>query len=183
MKGDTIDGAASFAMKERVENAGNMGDIALVIEDASCCGMEKAVSYATAALQRMAVDAASVEDLAKTAQRLSVVVQYGNIRRIDAKPLEPILQQLFYRACLILEQACVCDDAASKVIITAMEQLNSAELAHDFLDNAEWIKVLDNISERDDLNTKLSGFAAAILLERGSMDTQDRKSTRLNSSH
>ncbi len=172
LRGDTIDGAASFVMKERVENAGNMGDIALVIEDACCCGMEKAVSYATAALQRMAVDAASVEDLAKTAQRLSVVVQYGNIRRIDAKPLEPILQQLFYRACLILEQACVCDDAASKVIITAMEQLNSAELAHDFLDNAEWIKVLDNISERDDLNTKLSGFAAAILLERGSMDTQ-----------
>ncbi len=172
LRGDTIDGAASFVMKERVENAGNMGDIALVIEDACCCGMEKAVSYATAALQRMAVDAASVEDLANTAQRLSVVVQYGNIRRIDAKPLEPILQQLFYRACLILEQACVCDDAASKVIITAMEQLNSAELAHDFLDNAEWIKVLDNISERDDLNTKLSGFAAAILLERGSMDTQ-----------
>ncbi len=172
LRGDTIDGAASFVMKERVANAGNMGDIALVIEDACCCGMEKAVSYATAALQRMAVDAASVEDLANTAQRLSVVVQYGNIRRIDAKPLEPILQQLFYRACLILEQACVCDDAASKVIITAMEQLNSAELAHDFLDNAEWIKVLDNISERDDLNTKLSGFAAAILLERGSMDTQ-----------
>lgn len=172
LKGDTIDGAASFAMKERVENADKMGDIALVIEDACCCGMEKAVGYATAALQRMAVDAASVEDLAKTAQRLSVVVQYGNIRRIDSKPLEPILQQLFYRACLILEAACVCDDTASKTIITAMEQLNSAELAHDFLDNAEWIKVLNSISERDDLNTKLSGFAAAILLERGSMDTQ-----------
>lgn len=172
LRGDTIDGAASFVMKERVESADKMGDIALVIEDACRCGMEKAVSYATAALQRMAVDAASVEDLAKTAHRLSIVVQYGNIRRIDAKPLEPILQQLFYRACLILESACVCDDAASQVITAAMEQLNSAELAHDFLDSAEWIKVLDNISERDDLNTKLSGFAAAILLERGSMDTQ-----------
>ncbi len=172
LRGDTIDGAASFVMKERVESADKMGDIALVIEDACRCGMEKAVSYATAALQRMAVDAASVEELAKTAHRLSIVVQYGNIRRIDAKPLEPILQQLFYRACLILESACVCDDAASQVITAAMEQLNSAELAHDFLDSAEWIKVLDNISERDDLNTKLSGFAAAILLERGSMDTQ-----------
>lgn len=172
LRGDTIDGAASFVMKERVESADKMGDIALVIEDACRCGMEKAVSYATAALQRMAVDAASVEDLAKTAHRLSIVVQYGNIRRIDAKPLEPILQQLYYRACLILESACVCDDAASQVITAAMEQLNSAELAHDFLDSAEWIKVLDNISERDDLNTKLSGFAAAILLERGSMDTQ-----------
>lgn len=171
LKGDTVEGAASFAMKERVEGAGTMGDIALVIEDACCCGMESAVGYATAALQKMAVDAASVEDLAKTAQRLSVVIQYGNIRRINATPLEPILQQLFYRACLILEAACVCDDAASKVIITAMEQLNSAELAHAFLDHTEWIRVLDSISERDDLNTKLSGFAAAILLERGSMDT------------
>lgn len=172
LKGDTIDGAASFAMKERVENAAKMGEIAQVIEDACCCGMEKAVGYATAALQRMAVDAASVEELAKTAQRLSVVVQYGSIRRIDAKPLEPILKQLFYRACLIAESACVCDDAASKAVITAMEQLNSVELAHDFLDHGEWIKVLDSISERDDLNTKLSGFAAAILLERGSMSTE-----------
>lgn len=172
LKGDTVDGAASFAMKERVENASKMGDIALVIEDACCCGMEKAVGYATAALQRMAVDAASVEDLAGTAQRLSVVIQYGNIRRIDAKPLEPILQQLFYRSCLILEGACVCDDAASKTIITAMEQLNSAELAHDFLNHEEWLKVLGNIAERDDLNTKLSGFAAAVLMERGCFSTQ-----------
>ena len=172
LKGDTIEGAASFAMKERVENADKIGEIALVIEDACYCGMERAVGYATAALQGMAVDAVSVEELAKTAQRLAVVIQYGNIRRIDAKPLEPILQQLFYRACLILEAACVCDDAASKVIITAMEQLNSTELAHDFLNSVEWLKVLDSISERDDLNTKLSGFAAAILLERGTMDTQ-----------
>lgn len=172
LKGDTIAGAASFAMKERVENAANMGDIALVIEDACCCGMEKAVGYATAALQKMAVDAASVEDLANTAHRLSIVIQYGTIRKIDSKPLEPILHQLFYRACLILESACVCDDAASKTIISAMEKLNSTELAHEFLDNSEWIEVLTNISERDDLNTKLSGFAAAILLERGSMTTE-----------
>jgi len=172
LKGDTVEGAASFAMKERVENAANMGDIALVIEDACCCGMEKAVGYATMALQRMAVDAASVEDLANTAHRLSVVIQYGTIRKIDAKPLEPILHQLFYRSCLVLESACVCDDAASKVIINAIEQLNSAELAHDFLDHEEWIKVLTNVAQRDDLNTKLSGFAAAVLLERGSMNTE-----------
>lgn len=172
LKGDTIVGAASFAMKERVENAAGMGEIALVIEDACCCGMEKAVGYATSALQKMAVEAASVEDLANTAHRLSVVIQYGTIRKIDSKPLEPILHQLFYRSCLILESACVCDDAASKVIVNAMELLNGVELAHEFLDSEEWIKVLGNISQRDDLNTKLSGFAAAVLLERGNMSTE-----------
>lgn len=66
----------------------------------------------------------------------------------------------------------MCDDAASKAIIAAIEKLNSAELAHEFLDHDEWIKVLSHISDRDDLNTKLSGFAAAVLLERGCMSTE-----------
>ncbi|MDE6924910.1 MAG: hypothetical protein K2O97_09095 [Acetatifactor sp.] len=170
LKGDTVAQAASFAMKERVETAPDMSGIALVIEDAFTCGMASAVIYATAALQAMAVDAASLEELAATADRLSVVVQYGDIRQLDAAPLEPILCQIFYRACLILPGACVCDDAAAKGIITAIEQLNSASLAHDFLDSQAWLEALDEIAGRDDLNTKLSGFAAAILLERGRMD-------------
>lgn len=170
LKGDTVAQAASFAMKERVETAPDMSGIALVIEDAFTCGMASAVIYATAALQAMAVDAASLEELASTADRLSVVVQYGDIRQLDAAPLEPILCQIFYRACLILPGACICDDAAAKRIITAIEQLNSASLAHDFLDSQAWPEALDEIAGRDDLNTKLSGFAAAILLERGRMD-------------
>ncbi len=170
LKGDTVDQAASFAMKERVETAPGMSEIALVIEDAFTCGMAPAVVYATAALQAMAVDAASLEELAATAERLSVVVQYGDIRQLDAAPLEPILGQIFYRACLILPGSCVCDDAASKGIVTALEQLNRAALAHDFLDSQAWLEALKEIAGRDDLNTKLSGFAAAILLERGCMD-------------
>lgn len=170
LKGDTVAQAASFHMKETVENASNMSGIAQVIEDAFECGMAAAVSYATAALQAMAVEAASIEELALTVNRLSVVIQYGNIRRLDAAPLEPILQQLFYRACLILPGACVCDDGASKGIVAAIEQLNRAALAHEFLDREAWLEALENTAQRDDLNTKLSGFAAAILLERGSMD-------------
>lgn len=171
LKGDTIEQAASFAMKEKVETAPDMSTIASVIEDAFTCGMASAVVYATAALQAMAVDAASLEELAATADRLSVVVQYGDIRKLDSAPLEPILRQIFYRACLILPGACVCDDAASKGMVTAVEQLNSAALAHDFLDSRAWLDALEETAKRDDLNTKLSGFAAAILLERGCMDS------------
>lgn len=170
LKGDTVAQAASFSMKERVENAPNMGEIARVIEDAFTCGMASAVLYATRALQAMAVDAASLEELAATAHRLSVVIQYGNIRQLDPEPLEPILKQLFYRACLILPGACICDDAASKEMATAIESLNAAALAHDFLDGEAWLEALAETAKRDDLNTKLSGFAMAVLLERGCMD-------------
>ena len=48
-----------------------------------------------------------------------------------------------------------------------MERVNAAALAHDFLDNQPWLDALTQVARRDDLNTKLSGFAAAILLERG----------------
>lgn len=175
LKGDTVILAASFVLKERVENAVSISEIAEVIEDAFTCGMAKAVAYATEGLQAMAVDAASLVELAKTAHRLSTVLQYGSIRQLDASPLEPILQQIFYRSCLILPGECVCDDAASKELIAAMEMLNSAVLAHDFLADETWVDTLMTISGRDDLNTKLSGFAMAVLLERGKADNAQLK--------
>ena len=172
LKGDTVAQAASLQMKERVEGAAGMEDIAAVIEDACTCGMPAAVDYATAALQAMAVDAAALEELAATARRLSVVIQYGSIRRLDTAPLEPILQQLFLRACLLLPGACVCDDNGAGIITEAINQLNAAALAHDFLERENWLRALRETAGRDDLNTRCSGFAAAILLERGEMDTE-----------
>lgn len=171
LRGDTIAQAASFCMKERVEQAPNMGEAAQVIEDAFACGMPEAAAYATAALQAMAVDAASVTELAKVAHSLSVVLQYGNIRQLDPEPLKPILQQIFYRACLLLPGECTCDDEASKALAAAMEQLNSAALAHAFLDADAWVAALRQTADRDDLNTKLSGYAMAVLMERGLADS------------
>ncbi len=175
LKGDTVEQAASFQLKERVAQASDIGDIAEVIEDGFTCGMASTVKYAVSALQAMAVDAASVEGLARTVHRLSTVVSYGNIRRLDPAPLEPILRQMFYRGCLLLPGACVCDDAASKELVTAMEQLNAAALAHDFLDGEAWLAALQETARRDDLNTRLSGFAMAILLERGCIDAGELK--------
>lgn len=175
LRGDTVELAASFAMKERVENAAAMSDVALVIEDAFLCGMAASLNYAVTALQAIAVEAVSFEELAKTAFRLSNIISYGDIRKVDNSALEPILKQLYYRACLILESACVCDDAAAKNIAEAIGLLNSAELARDFLNTEDWIAALKNVARRDDLNTVLSGFAAAILLERSQMTNDELK--------
>ena len=82
---------------------------------------------------------------------------------------------MFYRACLLLPDACVCDDAASKEIVTAMERLNAAALAHEFLNREQWLSALRETAGRDDLDTKLSGFAMAILLERGCAASEELK--------
>lgn len=174
LRGDTVELAASFALKERTENAA-MSDIAEVIEDAFLCGMSSALDYAVTSLQAVAVDAISFEELAKTAFRLSNIIGYGDIRKVDSSALEPILKQLYYRACLIAEDACICDDTAAKSIAEAFNLLNSTELARDFLNTEDWVSALNNAARRDDLNTVLSGLAAAILLERSQMTNEELK--------
>lgn len=175
LKGDTIKQAVSFAFKERTENSGGIDELAGVIEDAFTCGMEETISYTIRALQAMAVDVAAVRELAGAVSRLSFVVQYNSLRRIDTQPLLPVMEQLFYRACLMLPGECVCDDAAGKTMADAIEQLNRASAAHDFLDSEAWISALNEIAMRDDLNPRLSGCAAAILLERGLMSEEELK--------
>lgn len=170
LKGDTVIQAASFALKERLEEDVSMQVVASVIEDAFTCGMTWELMTAAQALQSAAVDAVALDELGITAGRLSFVLQYGSIRRLEVSSLEPILQQLFYRACLIAANACVCDDAGAQVIIEAIGRLNSVGLAHEFLEEGPWLAALEEMAGRDDLNTRCSGYAAAVLLERGRMD-------------
>lgn len=170
LKGDTVELAAAFTLKERVEANPTITEAAKAIADACFCGMPEAVTYATSVLQGLAIDSASLSEIAETGSNLSVTIRYGSIRRLDASALVSVLQQLFLRACLILPSSCLCNNAASDAVLQAMVHLNEIEVNHDEVDQEQWISALTEISDRDDLNTRASGFAAAILLERGEMD-------------
>ena len=173
LKGDTVIQAFSFVLKERMEAAEDISGIAAVIEDAFQCGMEETLQYAVRALQALAVEAAGVYEIAKTIDHLSTVMQYGDIRNIDTEVLKPVTEQLFYRACLLLVQACICDDEAAGKIAQAMEWLNTAAGIHDFLNQESWVDTLQKIAGRDDLNPQLSGFGEAVLLERGRISEEE----------
>jgi len=170
--GDTIQDAASFALKERGERAASISEAAAIFQDAFLCGMPGAAAHALTVLQALSVDAAALVDVAATAERLSLVVRYGDLRRFDAAPVVPLIKQLYLRACLTLEDACICDAKAARAVTEAMDRLNSLPLNHDFLDGDAWIALLERVSDRDDLNTRCSGFAMATLLERGAADEE-----------
>jgi len=170
--GDTVRDAAAFALKEQGERATAISEAAAIFQDAFLCGMPGAAAHALTVLQALSVDAAALTDVAATAERLSLVVRYGDLRRFDAAPVVPLIKQLYLRACLTLEDACICDAKAARAVTEAMDRLNSLPLNHDFLDGDTWIALLERISDRDDLNTRCSGFAMAILLERGAADEE-----------
>ncbi len=170
--GDTVEGAAAFALKERADNSSSIAQAAAIFQDAFLCGMPAAASHALSVLQGLSVDSAAISEVADTASRLSLVVRYGGLRRFDPAPVVPLIQQLYLRACLTLAGACVCDAKAAPDVTRAMDLLNALQLSHDFLEEARWLSLLADISDRDDLNTRCSGFAMAILLERGRADEE-----------
>ncbi len=170
--GDTIEGAAAYALKERAEESTSIAQAAAIFEDAFLCGMPAAAQHALAVLQGLSVDAAALADVAETAHRLSYVVRFGDLRRFDAAPVEPLIRQLYLRACLTLADACICDVKAAPAVTLAMDRLNTLQLNHTFLEGDRWLSLLVELSDRDDLNTRCSGFAMAILLERGEVDEE-----------
>ena len=75
LKGDTVEQAASFELRERTMNHTGIAKIAAVMEDAYAGGIPTSMEYALGALQSTAVDEVAVTEIAETAGRLSDVLQ------------------------------------------------------------------------------------------------------------
>ena len=75
LMGETIEGAAAFALKERADSSASIAEAAAIFQDAFLCGMPAAAAHALAVLQGLSVDSAAISEVAETASRLSLVVR------------------------------------------------------------------------------------------------------------
>ncbi|MBD5089228.1 MAG: hypothetical protein HDT30_10555 [Clostridiales bacterium] len=167
LKGDTILQAAEMELSTQLRNAENLSETARILSEAFLCGISKVVHTAVLAVQNMAVDCTAVVDIGNTIGTLSSIMRFGNLRRLETSPLVPLMETLFLHFCLGIGNEAVCDKGASDEIITAMDKVNAACLSHEFLKEKQWIGLLEELADRDDINMRISGFAAAILTERG----------------
>ena len=166
LKGETVELAAAYLLKERLTQCTAVSEAAEIIRDACECHLTGMFENAVNTLQGLLVDADDFKETARAARELSVLIQYGDIRRFNLEPLKPVLQQLFIRASLLLTSASNCDNKAAKEI---GECINSMEIIsqemYDCVDAGLWQNELKQLAERDDLNTILSGIAFSIMLE------------------
>jgi hypothetical protein len=173
-KGETIELATAYLLKERLKQCTAVSEAAEIIRDACECNLTKMFENAVNVLQGLLVDADDFKETARAARELSVLIQYGDIRRFNLEPLKPVLQQLFLRASLLLVSASNCDNKAAKEI---GECINSMEIIsqemYDYADADLWQNELKQLSERDDLNTILSGMAFSIMLEHNLVTDDD----------
>lgn len=172
LKGDTILQAAEFELRKQLAESDNLPKTAKILSEAFLCGIPNVVHTAVYAVQNMATNCTGVREIGVTIGTLSDIIRFGNIRRLETDALIPLMETLFLRFCLEIGNEVVCDKSASDEITHGMELVNSACLSHEFLKEENWIQLLLDLADRDFINMRISGFATAILVERGKMSNE-----------
>jgi hypothetical protein len=171
--GETVELATAYKFKSQLETCTSIAEAAALIRDACQCGLMKSMEAARRRLQELAATSSEFAALAAAAWQLSLVVRYGDVRRFDPEPLMPLMEELFVEATLALFAAASCDDRAVKPMMQAIDELNKVGLEfHDRVEEPLWIEQLRRLADADDRNPSLSGYACAILLERGLMENE-----------
>jgi hypothetical protein len=172
--GETVELATGFKFKTLLEASTTVAEAADLVTAACQCGLMKSMDLARQRLQELAAGTSEFKTIAQAAYVLSQTVRYGDVRRFDPSPLLPLMEELFVSGALALHAAANCDNEAAKDMVVAMEELNRVSLEHhERVEESLWLTKLRTLSDADDRNPLLSGFACATLLERNLIDNAD----------
>ena len=128
--GETVALATGYQFRIRLEECENIAGAAALVLDACLCGLTVAVDLARRRLQALAAVSSDLKAVAAAAYQLSQVVRYGDVRKFDAAPLFPLMEELFVQGTLALHAAAGCDNEAAKELIVPMDELNRVSLEH-----------------------------------------------------
>ncbi len=172
--GETVELATAYKFKTILESCESIGQAAEVVHDACQCGMINAMDAARKRLQELSTETSELTAIAHAAHVLGLIVRYGDVRKFDPEPLLPLIEELFVHGALALHAAAACDNEAAVKMFVAIDEMNQVALEHaDRVDEPLWVDRLRRLSDADDRNPLLSGYACAILLERGLLPNDD----------
>ena len=137
---------------------------------AANCDLHDALAVAMRRVQDLAVDDGAFASIGLGLSNISELIRYGSVRDVDPAPLKPILEQLYLRATLLVFGASVCADDAIAAIREAMDRVHEvAFLGEEGIVAEPWLRALRDLSDSDNRNPFLSGYATALLMERGQL--------------
>ena len=135
--------------------------------------MPELLQNALSLLDERTVSAVSMREIADTSRSLSGLLRYGDIRKLDRRPLLPILSRLTVRASLTLFEESACDEAASLLLAEDLLKLHEVFSEQEELNFSLWKKALREVALSDDRNTRISGLSAALLLDLSELSPEE----------
>lgn len=172
--GETVELATAYKFKTQLDKCTSIGEAAERVKDACQCGLMQSMELARRRLQELAAESTEFVGVAHAANQLGIVARYGDVRKFDPAPLLPLVDELFVQGSLALFPAANCDNQAAKGMLVGIDELNKVCLEfHDRVDEPMWVDRLKKLADSDDRNPILSGYACAMLLERGLIANDD----------
>jgi len=172
--GETVELAAAYKFKNVLDKCTAVDQAAGMVRDACQCGMPASMEQARRRLQELSAETGEFTAVAHAAGELGMIARYGDVRRFDPAPLLPLIADLFVQGALALWAAANCDNDAAKRAAVAIEELNTVNLEYsELVDEKLWVDKLKLLADADNRNPLLSGYACAILLERGLASNED----------
>ncbi len=172
LSGDTVEESARNKLNFKLAGAETLAEAVKLLDIAQLCGLPECIESASSAVQAMAADCASPADEGRCIGTLSTIIRYGSIRRLDPKPIIPLISQLFLKFCLQLQSAAVCDNNGARELMGGIAAVYDACTAHEFLDMKRFTGIMNDLADSDYVNPLVSGYACAILTETGDMPSE-----------
>jgi Family of unknown function (DUF5682) len=172
--GETVELATGYKFSTALDGCVSIAQAGELVGDACLCGLMKAMEVARKRLQELSTSTSDLTAIAHAAHVLGQVIRYRDVRKFDPAPLMPLVEELFVQGALALHSAAGCDNEMAVKMLVAIDEMNQVSLEHsDHVDEPMWIESLHRLSDADDRNPLLSGYACAILLERGLIANED----------
>jgi len=174
LKGETIQNAAAFTLKESFEASKSLLELAQLMRAAFICNLLTEIPNGLSRLQSLCVDGGNFVELSLTCWEISNIIQYRDVRNLDTSPLLPILEQLFLKAALVMFDGANCDDEMSVKYLEAMDKMHMvSQEQSEHVNDTIWLSKLRETADSDSRNAKVSGAATALLMERNAISDED----------
>lgn len=170
--GNTVEAAATARTVERAREATGLASIAATVEEALLADLEGAIGPAVGRLLDLSATAADAAELADALPPLAAALRYGNVRRIEADRLEPVVDAILTRLCLGLPAACagIDDETAEGMNIRLSSTASVVRLLER---EGLWLDALCTLAERKDVHALVSGKAERLRFDFGAISGDD----------
>jgi len=171
--GDTIEQAIGLKFSGALDSTGNIEVATDLVWKGCLCGLPTLINSARSPLQAIAAETSDFIAMARSTHRLGRTIRYGDVRNLDLGSLRPLLRDLYTQAVIQLASAGQVDNNSARQVADGMADLHAtADDHHRLLDEQLWLDSVRHIALRDDINSFISGYSCALLLERNALDEE-----------
>jgi len=179
--GNTIESAASNSACAKAKKAGELAEIASIIDSVILGDLNDAVAIVAGELNDRAAKSNDVTELMAAVAPLANVLRYGDVRGTDSSMISEFFDRLVVRICIGLGNAASSLDQDGA--LRMLQLIVSVDEAMVLLQNEAhldmWRRCLEGMTQRDDVHALISGRLHRILLD-ASVYTGELLSSRMS---